>query len=132
MGGKETSMKHASCLVLLIMGMLAGCASAGPPTPVAEVKEAESALRSAEEAGAAERAPELFQEARLAFAAARRTSGEEARQRLLEARDFAAAAEAKAKAESLTGEAARLRREADDLEQRADEIRKEAGRPPSR
>jgi len=80
-------MKLSNCLILLMMGTLAGCASAGggPPVAVAEVSEAEAALRSAEEAGAAEQAPELFEEARIALAAARRASGEEARQRLLEA-----------------------------------------------
>lgn len=126
-------MKSLTLLVLLTMGTLAGCASTGggPPVAVAEVTEVEAALRSAEDAGAAERAPELFEEARIAFAAARQGSGEEARQRLLEARDYAAAAEAMARAERLTGEAARLRQEANDLEQRADEIREEAGRPPS-
>src|SRR5215207_10396030 len=85
-GGEGDCMKLSNCLILLMMGTLAGCASAGggPPVAVAEVSEAEAALRSAEEAGAAEQAPELFEEARIALAAARRASGEEARQRLLE------------------------------------------------
>lgn len=131
-GGEGDCMKLSTCLILLMTGTLAGCASSGggPPVAVAEVSEAEAALRSAEEAGAAERAPQLFEEARIALAAARRASGEEARQRLLEARGYAAAAEAQARAERLTSEADRLRREADDLERRADEIRDAAGRPP--
>lgn len=125
-------MRFSGCAVLIMTGWLAGCASAGgPPVAVAEVTEAEAAIRRAEEVGAAERAPELLEEARIAFSAARRASGDEARQRLLEARDYAAAAEAGARAERLQGEAARLRREANDLEERADEIRNEAGRPPS-
>jgi rhomboid family GlyGly-CTERM serine protease len=131
-GGKEDSMKLPGLVFLLLAGVLAGCASAGPPVASEEVTEAEAALRSAEAAGAEEQAPELFEEARIALAAARRASGEEARQRLLEARGYAAAAEAQAKAERLKRDAARLRREADDLERRAQEIREEAGRPPVR
>jgi hypothetical protein len=125
-------MRFLGSAILITTGLLAGCASAGgPPVAVAEVTEAEAALRRAEEAGAAERAPELFEEARIALSAAQRASGDEARQRLLEARDYAAAAEAQARAERLQSEAARLRQEADSLETRADEIRDEAGRPPS-
>jgi Domain of unknown function (DUF4398) len=125
-------MKLSSLGILLMVGALAGCASSGGGDPVGaeEVIEAERALRSAEEAGAEERAPELFEEARIALAAARRTSGDDARRRLLEARDYAAAAEAMARAERVQREANRVRREADDLEQRAERIRQEAGRPP--
>ena len=125
-------MKLASCLVLVTTAMLAGCASAGPPVGAAEVTEAEAAIRRAEEAGAEGRAPELLDDARNAMNAARRASGEEARQRLLEARGYAAAAEARAKAERLQSDAARLRQEADDLERRAAEIRNQAGPPPGR
>jgi rare lipoprotein A len=125
------AMKRLKLPMLILTGMLAGCASAGgPPVAVAEVTEAEAALRRAEEAGAEERAPDLFEEARIAFAAARRASGDEARRRLIEAREYATAAEAQARAERLQREVARLRREADDLEERADDIRDEAGRPP--
>jgi predicted ArsR family transcriptional regulator len=123
-------MKRMGSLILVTAAILTGCASAGPPVAVAEVTEAETAIRRAEEAGADQRAPELLNEARDAMDAARRVSGEEARQRLLEARGYAAAAEARARSERLQREAARLRREADDLERRADEIRDEAGNPP--
>lgn len=133
-GEKEENMKLSNLAILLMVGALVGCASSpgGPPVGAEEVLEAESALRSAEEAGAEERAPELFEEARIALAAARRTSGEDARRRLLEARDYASAAEAMARAERVRREANRVRREADDLEQRANEIREDAGRPPRR
>lgn len=117
----------------ILLLTLAGCAtggSSGPALGAAEIAEVETAIRAAEEAGAAERASELLDESRLALAAARRTSGDEARQRLLEARGYAAAAEAQARAERLRRDAERLRREADDLERRAEDIREEAGRPP--
>ena len=122
-----------SCLATLLMaGALAGCASspAGPPVTRDEVLEVETALRNAEAAGADERAPELLEEAHISFDAARRTSGEEARRRLLEARDYATAAEAMARAEKLRNEAAHVRQEAEELERQADQIRDEAGRPP--
>jgi Domain of unknown function (DUF4398) len=115
---------------LLVAGLLAGCASSGPPVAPEQRREAEVALRNAETAGASESAPELLARSRQALAAANRSEGETARQRLLEARDYAAAAEAKAKAESLKSQADRLRREADDLESKADAIRDET-RPPS-
>ena len=130
MKGEVADMKHTVSLVLVTAAILTGCASAGPPVAVAEVTEAETAIRRAEEVGAAERAPELLDEARAAMNAARRASGEEARQLLLEARGYAAAAEAQARAQRLQREAARLRRDADDLERRAEEIRDQAGRPP--
>ena len=123
-------MKLSGFGVLLLVGAFAGCASAGPPVATEEVIEAETALRNAEEAGAEERAPELYEEARISLDAARRASGEEARRRLLEARDYAAAAEAMARAERLRRETTRVRREADDLERQAERIRDEAGRPP--
>jgi len=130
-GEEGGNMKFSGLGVLLMVGALAGCASSGgPPVAAEEVIEAERALRSAEEAGAEERAPELFEEARIALQAARRASGEEARRRLLEARDYAAAAESMARAERVQREANRIRREADELEQRADQIREDAGRPP--
>ena len=124
-------MKLSDFGVLLVVGALTGCASSGgPPVATEEVIEAETALRNAEEAGAEERAPELFEDARIALDAARRSSGDEARRRLLEARDYASAAEAMAKAERLRREANRVRREADDLDRQAERIRNEAGRPP--
>ncbi len=125
----------AVVLSLVLLAMLAGCAtggSSGPEIGAAEVTEVETAIRAAEDAGAAERAPELFDEARIALAAARRASGDEARQRLLEARGYAAAAEAQAKAQRLRRDADRLRQEADEFERRAEDIRQEAGRPPAR
>ena len=126
-------MKYTGFLILLMTGLLVGCASSsggGTPVGSAEVTEAEAAIRAAEEAGAPEQAPELYDEARIALSAARRSSGEEARRHLVEARGYAAAAEARANALRLRREADRLRREADDLERNADEIREEAGRPP--
>jgi hypothetical protein len=127
-------MKNSMLMSLLVAGLLAGCASSGPPMAPEQLTEAEVALQSAERAGAEEYAPELMAKSRQALAAASRASsrgeGDAARQRVLEARDYAAAAEAKAKAENLKSQAARLRGEADDLEARADEIRDET-RPPS-
>lgn len=127
-------MKLSNCLILLTILTLAGCATSsgggGEPVSRAEITEVEAALRSAAEAGAEERAPELYEEARIAYNAARQTSNDVARQRLLEARGYAAAAEAAARAERLQADAARIRQEADSLERQADEIREEAGRPP--
>lgn len=127
-------MKNSMLMSLLVAGLLAGCASSGPPVAPEQFTEADVALQNAERAGAEEHAPELLAKSRQALAAASRASsrgeGDVARQRVLEARDYAAAAEAKAKAEDLKSEAARLRREANDLEARADEIRDET-RPPS-
>jgi hypothetical protein len=128
---KERAMRNFNLLVsLLVAGLLAGCASAGPPVAPEQRREAEVALRNAETAGAADYAPELLARSRQAMAAANRSEGETARQRLIEARDYAAAAEAKARAEDLRSQADRLRQEADDLESKADAIRDEI-RPPS-
>ena len=89
--------------------------------------------RSAEGAGARERASDLLAKARRAWdegrLASSRGEGETARRRLEEARAYAEAAEAQANAERMKSEAASLRREADDLEAKTRQIREQSRNP---
>ena len=126
-------------LVLPILILACGCAStaSGPPVDPSRVTETEVAIRSAQNAGAAESASDLLNRAQQALVAARRASSEgnnaEAAARLDEARAFAAAAEAKARTEKARSEAARARQQADDLEARTRQLREQAraeGRQP--
>jgi len=122
-------MRKVSAIAL--MGALTfACASTGPPLEPRALTDVELEVRSAESAGAAEHAADLLGKARRAYDAARRAStagnGEEARQRLLEARAYADAAESRARAEKLRVEVTRLRQEADELENRTKQIRDRA------
>lgn len=115
-------------LVLLTAAALAvACASTGPPASPALVAEAEAAVRRAEAAGAAERAPDLYAKAQRAWdegrLASSRGEGTVAIRRLEEAREYARAAEAQAQAARLASEAAILRQQADELESRTRQIR---------
>lgn len=122
-------MERTTLTFLLAAALLAGCASAGPPVEPQKVAEAEAAIEAAEEAGAAEYAPELLRLAREAYLGAENSNNEFARQHLAEAEAYAEAARAKARAERLKADAARMAQEADDLEARATRFREQA-RPP--
>ena len=118
-------------LLIPLTVLAAGCASSasGPPLEPGRVTETEVAIRGAENAGAAERAPDLLARAQKALANARQASnlgnGAEAHAQLEEANAFASAAEARARAESSHAEAARLKQEADQLEAKIKQLREQ-------
>jgi len=97
------------------------------------VAQTEAAVRRAEPAGAAERAPDLLAKARRAWDEAKMASsrgeGEIARRRYVEAEEYAQAAEAKANAERLKTEAAMLRQQADELEAKTRQLREQSRNP---
>lgn len=114
-------------VLLTAVAFAVACASTGPPASPALVAEAEAAVRRAEAAGAAERAPDLYAKAQRAWdegrLASSRGEGTVAIRRLEEAREYARAAEAQAQAARLASEAAVLRQQADELESRTRQIR---------
>jgi len=122
-----------SLALFAVAALATGCASSGPPVAPAVLTETEAAVRRAESAGAADRAPDLLAKARKAWdegrLASTRGEGETARRRLAEAREYAEAAEAKANAERGKSEAAALRQQADELEARSRQIREQARNP---
>jgi hypothetical protein len=119
-------MKRA-IVSLIAVSLIAGCASSGPPATPALLAETEAAVRRAEAAGAAERAPDLIGKARRAWdegrLASSRGEGTTATRRLEEAREYAEAAEAKANAERMRAEAATLKQQADELEAKTRQLR---------
>ncbi|HEY3170303.1 MAG TPA: DUF4398 domain-containing protein [Thermoanaerobaculia bacterium] len=119
-------MKRA-IVSLIAVSLTAGCASSGPPATPALLAETEAAVRRAEAAGAAERAPDLIGKARRAWdegrLASSRGEGTTATRRLEEAREYAEAAEAKANAERMRAEAATLKQQADELEAKTRQLR---------
>jgi hypothetical protein len=114
-------------LLILVAALAAACASSGPPASPALLAEAQDAVRRAEAAGAAERAPDLLARARRAWDEGRLASGRGegtvAIRRLEEAREYARAAEAQANTERMRSEAAALKQQADELEARTRQIR---------
>lgn len=109
--------------VVSISVLTVACATSapsGPPPDPARFTETEVAIRVAENAEASQRAPELLERSRKAFANARQAAtagnGPVAKAQLDEAKAFAAAAEARARTEKARAEAARLKEEADQLE----------------
>jgi hypothetical protein len=112
---------------LIAVSLAAGCASSGPPAPPALLAETEAAVRRAEAAGAAERAPDLIGKARGAWdegrLASSRGDGTTATRRLEEAREYAEAAEAKANAARMRAEAATVKQQADELEAKTRQLR---------
>jgi predicted lipid-binding transport protein (Tim44 family) len=125
-------MKKTIALLCVLVPLVSGCASSGPPVATAQMTETELAIRSAENAGAAEGAPDFLDRAQKAFAAARAASArgdyEESRRLLEEAKAYAGAAEARSSAEKLKRQAADLRQQADELESKAKQL-KERARP---
>ncbi|MGE0644492.1 MAG: DUF4398 domain-containing protein [Nitrospira sp.] len=122
-----------STLVLAISSMAIGCASSVTPVTPAQLAETEATIRSAESAGAFERAPDLLQKSRQALGAAQQASGKgdhaTARERLLETTTYAEAARARAEAEQKKGETAMVRQQADELEAKATQLKQQLQRP---
>jgi hypothetical protein len=125
-------MKKTIVLLCVLVPLVSGCASSGPPVATAQMTETEVAIRSAENAGASEGAPDLLDRAQKALAAARGASTrgdyDESRRLLEEAKAYAAAAEARSNAEKLKRQASDLRQQADELESKAKQL-KERARP---
>jgi hypothetical protein len=120
--------------VVIVLSFIAiGCASSVTPVTPAELAETEATIRSAESAGAFDRAPDLLQKSRQALGAAQQASGKGdhavARERLLETTTYAEAARTRAEAEQKKGESAMLRQQADELEAKATELKKRLKNP---
>ncbi|MGH9444016.1 MAG: DUF4398 domain-containing protein [Thermoanaerobaculia bacterium] len=102
------------------------CASSGPPLSNVEIAQAETEIRSAENATATQHARELLDRARGDLTAARREWQDRhwdlARRRLVEARAAASAAESKARAIAIQLRADDLKREGDDIQRRTHEL----------
>jgi len=117
-------------LTTSLVGSLAifacACASSGPPVSNAEIAQAETDIRSAENATATQHARDLPDRARGDLAAAQREWQDRhwnaARLHVAEARAAASAAESKARATSLEQQAGEVRRECDDIERRTREL----------
>jgi DNA repair photolyase len=123
-------MRRTISLLLVLTAVAVGCASTGPPVPPSQVTDAEAAVRSAENAGAASVAPEYLDRAQKALAAGRaaisRSENDEARRQLEEARAYALAAEARSNAERLKRQATELKAQADELESKAKQLQERA------
>lgn len=110
-------------LIIATSCIAIGCASKVAPVTPAQLADTEATIRSAESAGAFERASDLLQKSRQALSAAQQASGkgdhEIARKRLLETTTYAEAARVRAQAEQKKGEAAMVRQQADEIEAKA-------------
>jgi hypothetical protein len=128
---KEFSMRNVigPILVIAISCIAIGCASSVSPVTPAQLAETEATIRSAESAGAFERAPDLLQKARQALSAAQQASGKGdhtvAREHLLETTTYAEAARVRAEAEQKKSEAAMVRQQADEIEVKAKAMQKQ-------
>lgn len=115
------------CLTVLLA--VIGCVSSGKPLTDIQVAETEAIIRSAESAGAFERAPDLLYKARQALGAVQQASGKGdhavARERLLETMTYAEAARAQAQAEQQKNQADKLRQQADVIELRANALQRQ-------
>lgn len=120
-------------LVIALSFIAIGCASRVAPVTPTQLAETEATIRSAESAGAFNRAPDLLQKSRQALGAAQQASGKGdhavARERLLETVTYAEAARARAEAEQKKGESAMVRQQADELEAKATEMKKQLKNP---
>lgn len=118
-------------LTALLIG--SGCASNENPVTHVQLAETEAAIRSAESAGAFERAPDLLHKARQALGVAQQASGKGdhavARERLLETTIYADAAQAQAQAEQQKSQAAKVRQQADETELRAHTLQQQLQGP---
>ncbi|GKS62829.1 hypothetical protein YTPLAS72_01330 [Nitrospira sp.] len=116
---KKMNMTGVS-VVMALSFIAGGCASGVSPVTPGQLAETEATIRSAESAGAFDRAPDLLQKARQALGAAQQASGRKdhqvARDHILEATAYAEAAQAKAQTEQMKSEATAVRRQADELE----------------
>jgi hypothetical protein len=117
-------------VLFLALAAAVGCASSGPPVPPSQITDAEAAVRSAENAGAAAAAPDYLDHAQKALAAGRaaasRGENDLARRDIEEARAYALAAEARANAERLKRQATDLKAQADELESKAKQLQERA------
>ncbi len=120
-------------LVMAVSWIPIGCASNVTPVTPAQLAETEATIRSAESAGAFERAPVLLQKSRQAMSAAQQASGKGdhavARERLNETTTYAEAARARAETEEKKKEAAMIQQQADELEAKATQLRKQLRNP---
>lgn len=120
-------------LVIAIAGIATGCASSGPPVSQAQLAETEATVRSAESAGAFERASDLLQKARQALSAAQQASGRGdhaiAREHLLETTAYAEAARGRAEVEGKKKELSMVRQQADELDAKVKQYQKQLQTP---
>lgn len=116
-------------LVIAIACFAISCASSGAPVSPVQLAETEATIRSAESAGAFERAPDLLQKARQALSAAQQASGRGdhkiARKHLIETTTYAEAARVRVQAEQKKGEAAMVRQQADEIEVKVKALQKQ-------
>jgi predicted S18 family serine protease len=132
--GKERVMqltKAAGAVALLAISV--GCASSGTPVSTAEMSRTEDAVRSAENAQAAQDARDLLDRAHAALTAARREWQAEhfnaARSYLAEAEAAARAAEAKSRTAQLTRRVESERKEVADLEKQLHDLSLQLQKP---
>ena len=120
-------------LVTALSFIAIGCASGVSPVTPAQLAETEATIRSAESAGAFERAPDLLQKARQALGSAQQASGrgdhKMAREYLLETTTYADAARAQAETEGKKSEASMVRQQADELEAKVTQLQKQLQNP---
>jgi hypothetical protein len=120
-------------LVIAVSSIGMGCASSVPPVSPAQLAETEATIRSAESAGAFERAPDLLQKARQALSAAQQASGRGdhmvARNHLLETTTYAEAARALAQTDRMKNDASRVRQQADELEVNVERLQEKLRNP---
>lgn len=120
-------------LVIAVSSIALGCASNGPPVSPAQLAETEAVIRSAESAGAFERAPDLLQKSRQALSAAQQASGRgdhaAARSHILETTTYAEAARARAQTERIKNDASTVHQQADELEGKAKLLQEELRKP---
>lgn len=128
-------MKHViwPTLAIAVSSIAMGCASSGPPVTPAQLAETEAVIRSAESAGAFERAPDLLQKARQALSAAQQATGRGdhnvARSHLLETTTYAEAARARTNTDRIKTDAVTVQQQADELEAKAKQLQEELRKP---
>ncbi len=120
-------------LIAAISCIALGCAWNVSPVTSEQLAEGEATIRSAESAGAFDRAPDLLQKARQALSSAQQASGRGdhkiAREHLLETATYAEAARARAQVEGKTSEAAMVRQQADQIEGKAKLLQEQLQNP---
>lgn len=132
---KGYSMRNVigSTLIATLSCVAVGCVSSVSPVTPEQLAESEATIRSAESAGAFERAPDLLQKARQALSAAQQASGRGdhkiAREHLVETVTYAEAARARAQAVGKNSEAAMVRQQADQIEAKAKLLQQQLQNP---
>jgi hypothetical protein len=120
-------MKYAAPTIAAAIAVLTcACASSGPPMSNAEIAQAESEIRAAENATATQHARNLLDRARGDLTTAQHDWQERdwnaARRHIAETRAAASAAQSKAHTVSMELQAEELKRQGDDLERRTREL----------